>query len=95
MLKALSDPIRLRIVDALRQGARNVGELAETLDPESATVSRHLGILHTAGLLEREQQGRFKVYRLRDGVLATSTSRQGKQHIDLGCCRLEIPMPEQ
>jgi DNA-binding transcriptional ArsR family regulator len=94
MLKALSDPIRLRIVDALRLGARNVGELAETLETEIATVSHHLGILHAAGLLEREKQGRFKVYRLREGLLATSASRHGKQHLDLGCCRLEIPMPD-
>jgi DNA-binding transcriptional ArsR family regulator len=94
MLKALSDPIRLRIVDALRTGPQNVGDLAESLKTEIATVSHHLGILHAAGLLEREKRGRFKVYRLKEGVLATSASRQGKQHIDLGCCRLEIPMPD-
>jgi DNA-binding transcriptional ArsR family regulator len=94
MLKALGDPIRLRIVDALRCGPKNVGELSEILGVEIATVSHHLGILHAASLLEREKQGRFKVYRLREGVLASSGSRNGKQHINLGCCRLEIPTPE-
>jgi len=50
MLKALGDPIRLRIVDALRTGPQNVGDLAESLNTEIATVSHHLGILHAAGL---------------------------------------------
>jgi DNA-binding transcriptional ArsR family regulator len=91
MLKALSDPTRLRIVDSLRTGPLNVGELAEQLNVEIVIVSHHLGILHAAGLVEREKQGRFKVYRLREGVLAAATAQQGKQHIDLGCCRLELP----
>jgi DNA-binding transcriptional ArsR family regulator len=95
MLKALGDPIRLRIVDALRGGPRNVSELAESLDAEVVTISHHLGILHAAGLVDREKQGRFKVYRLRAGVLATAAARQGKSHLDLGCCRLELPNSDQ
>lgn len=94
MLKALSDPIRLRIVDALRGGPKNVSDLAESLGAEIVTVSHHLGILHAAGLLDREKHGRYKVYQLRTGVLESAASRQGKQHIDLGCCRLELPKPE-
>jgi DNA-binding transcriptional ArsR family regulator len=93
MLRMLGKPIRLRIVDAWRTGPRNVSDLADALKAEIATTSYHLGILHAAGLLEREKHGRFKVYRLKDGVLATSASRQNKRHIDLGCWRLEIPMP--
>jgi DNA-binding transcriptional ArsR family regulator len=91
MLKVLGDPTRLRIIDSLRGGPQNVGELAEQLNAEVVIVSHHLGILHAAGLLEREKQGRFKVYRLREGVLAAANVQQGKQHIDLGCCRLELP----
>ena len=91
MLKAIGDPIRLRIIDALRTGSKNVSDLAELLGTEIATVSHHLGILHAAGLLEREKHGRFKVYRLRAGILATTAEPHAKQHIDLGCCRLEIP----
>ena len=94
MLKALGDPTRIRIVDALREGPKNVSDLAESLHIEIVTVSHHLGILHAAGLLDREKQGRFKVYRLRKGVLSNTASNQGKQHLDLGCCRLEIPKPE-
>jgi DNA-binding transcriptional ArsR family regulator len=89
-LKALSEPLRLRIVDFLRDGARNVSEIADALSVEVVIASHHLGILHNAGVVEREKQGRFVVYRLRSGILAPRT-RGGKQHIDLGCCRLEIP----
>jgi DNA-binding transcriptional ArsR family regulator len=91
MLRALADPVRLRIIDALRSAPKCVSELSETLDIEVVTVSHHLGILHSAGILEREKKGRFKVYRLRKGVLGPANGGQGKQHIDLGCCRLEIP----
>ena len=93
MLRALADPVRLRIIDALRCAPKCVSELSELLQVEVVTVSHHLGILHSAGLLEREKKGRFKVYRLRDGVLGPANGGQGKQHIDLGCCRLEIPPP--
>jgi DNA-binding transcriptional ArsR family regulator len=95
MLKAIGDPLRLRIIDALRAGSKNVGDLAELLQTEIATVSHHLGILHSAGLLEREKHGRFKVYRLREGILGSTEVYQGIQHIDLGCCRLEIPVSER
>jgi ArsR family transcriptional regulator len=91
MLRALADPVRLRIIDALRTAPRCVSELSESLELEVVTVSHHLGILHSVGLLEREKKGRFKVYRLREGILNTVDGGLGKQLIDLGCCRLEIP----
>ena len=91
MLKALADPVRLRIIDALRSAPCCVSELSESLALEVVTVSHHLGILHAVGLLDREKKGRFKVYSLREGVLRLA--EEGKQHIDLGCCRLEIPPP--
>jgi DNA-binding transcriptional ArsR family regulator len=91
MLRALADPVRLRIIDALRSAPRCVSELSESLGIEVVTISHHLGILHSVGLLEREKKGRFKVYRVREGVLGPANGGHGKQHIDLGCCRLEIP----
>lgn len=87
-LKALSEPIRLRIVDLLRDGSRTVGEIAELLDQELVNISHHLGILYHAGLVEREKQGRYMHYRLHAAlVLDENNSHQ----FNLGCCRLEIP----
>src|SRR6202451_2948824 len=91
MLKALGDPVRLRIIDALRTGPASVGDLAHMLNTQIATVSHHLGILRASGFVERQCEGRRKIYRLAAGILAASTSRDGKQNLDLGCCRLEIP----
>jgi DNA-binding transcriptional ArsR family regulator len=94
-LKALSDPLRLRIVSALRAGPRSVSELAESLVVELVTVSHHLGILRSARLVQTERKGRFILYSLREDVFSPTGSARGKEHIDLGCCRLEIPKDEK
>jgi len=68
-----------------------VGELANALDVEVVTVSHHLGILRNAGLLQSERKGRFIEYRLSEGVFEPRSDAQGSEHLNLGCCRLEIP----
>ena len=93
LLKALGEPLRLRIIDALRDGPMNVSELAARLESEVVTVSHHLGILRHAGLVERQRQGRFIVYRLAALAFERSRSSRSSEHINLGCCRLEIPKP--
>ena len=93
LLKALGEPLRLRIVDVLRDGPMNVSELAERLKSEIVTVSHHLGILRHAGLVERQRQGRFIIYRLASVAFEPSRTSRNAEHINLGCCRLEIPKP--
>jgi DNA-binding transcriptional ArsR family regulator len=88
-LKALGEPVRVRIVDLLRDGEKTVSEIAESLEEEVVNISHHLGILYHAGLVEKDKRGRFMVYRLHPDVRAES--RGGKQHLDFGCCRLEVP----
>ena len=88
-LKALSEPLRLRIVDLLRHGQLAVGEIAEKLETELVTVSHHLKILKNAGLVEATRDGRFIVYRLRDDLLQKTSSH--KEFLNLGCCRIEVP----
>jgi DNA-binding transcriptional ArsR family regulator len=88
-LKALADPERLRIVDALFGGAKNVGELASELNAEIVNVSHHLGVLRHANLVQVERQGRFMLYSLAPDVRAAQMNDCCK--IDLGCCSLEIP----
>ncbi len=87
-LRALADPERLRIIHCLRGGARNVSELAALLDAEIVNVSHHLGVLRHAGLVQDEKQGRFVVYRLHPDVFSAGGN---SEHLDLGCCRLELP----
>ena len=90
-LKALSEPLRLRIVSVLRSGPRTVSELAESLAVEVVTVSHHLGILRNAQLVQTERKGRFIVYSLSEGVFRPEGGARSNEHLDLGCCRLEIP----
>jgi DNA-binding transcriptional ArsR family regulator len=90
-LRALSDPVRLRIIDALRQAPKCVSELAEDTGTDLAVVSHHLGILWNAKFVEKERQGRFIVYRLSERVYKPADSPRGPEHLDLGCCRIEMP----
>ena len=89
-LKALSEPIRLRIVDILRHGEMTVGDIAEFLETELVTVSHHLKILKHAGLVEVKREGRFMVYSLRTDLLQKA-SGNSRQYLNLGCCRIEVP----
>ncbi len=69
--KALADPMRLSIMNSLFAGERTVGELAETVGSSLANVSKHLGILHKAGWVERRKQGVSVRYMLADERTAT------------------------
>jgi ArsR family transcriptional regulator len=88
-LKALADPDRLRIVQVLRGGPKNVSEITAELSAEIANVSHHLQILKREGIVETEKRGRFVVYRLHPDVF--EQARSTGDCLDLGCCRLELP----
>jgi DNA-binding transcriptional ArsR family regulator len=91
-LKALADPERLRIVTCLFGGAKNVGDLAAELKDEVVKVSHHLKVLRNAGLVMASKEGRFVTYRLHPDVVPDPGPRSLLQHIDIGCCRLELPV---
>lgn len=89
-LKALAAPDRLKIIQCLFSGPKNVSELTELLGAEFVNISHHLGVLRHANMVQDEKQGKFVVYSLHPDVLArTRTNKQGKRILDLGCCRLE------
>lgn len=64
--QALSEPTRLQILNLLRGGERNVGELAQLCGYTSANISRHLAFLTHQGLVERESRGTSSYYRIAD-----------------------------
>jgi ArsR family transcriptional regulator len=64
--KALSEPMRLKLVMSLMGGAKNVGQLVETSGASQANVSRHLRTLTDCGLLCREKKGLFVYYKIAD-----------------------------
>jgi DNA-binding transcriptional ArsR family regulator len=64
LLKALSHPVRLKIVEVLIGGELCVKRLGEILDIPQPTVSQHLSRLKAAGLVESERRGHLVCYRL-------------------------------
>lgn len=65
LLKALADPIRLEIIEALGQGERCVCDLTSDLSLAQSRLSFHLRVMREAGLLADRQEGRWIYYRLR------------------------------
>ena len=64
--KALGEPVRLQILDALRGGELAVTELVEATELGQANVSKHLGLLHQLGFVTRRKEGLFVYYSLAD-----------------------------
>ena len=89
--QALSEPTRLQILNLLRGGERNVGELAQAAGYTSANVSRHLSLLMQQGLVQRESRGTAVYYRIADpdvyalcdlvcGSIARQQERSADEH---------------
>ncbi len=91
-LGALASPDRLRMIRLLRDGPRNVGQIAAGLGIAVVNASHHLNVLLEAGLVCNRKDGRHVVYSLPPGALQEGTDTE---HFDLGCCRLEIPKPSE
>jgi DNA-binding transcriptional ArsR family regulator len=66
LFRGFSDPSRLSILDALRDGALTVSKIVETTGLSQSNVSNHLGCLRDCGLVVAEQQGHFVFYELSD-----------------------------
>ena len=65
IVKALAHPTRLFVVEELARGARCVAELTQMVGADMSTVSRHLAILKSAGVVQDEKRGAQALYRLR------------------------------
>ena len=67
---ALADPTRRRLLETLRDGDARITDLAAPLPMSFAGVSRHIGVLESAGLVTREVRGREHWLSLRPDGLA-------------------------
>ena len=88
-LKALADADRLKIVQVLRSGPKNVSQIAGELAADIANISHHLQVLKRERIVQTQKQGRFVVYRLHPEVF--EATRASSDCLDLGCCKLELP----
>jgi DNA-binding transcriptional ArsR family regulator len=64
--KALSDPGRVRVLLALRRGELCVCQITELFGLAPSTISKHLSVLHHAGLILSRKSERWVYYRLPD-----------------------------
>lgn len=68
-LKALSDPTRRELLQLLKAGPVAAGDLAAHFDSTDATISHHLSILKSAGLVDASRKGKYIYYELNLSVL--------------------------
>lgn len=69
-LKALAHPLRLQIIEFLKNGEQNVGTIAKKIGIPQSSLSRHLLALREAGILKSRQQGTIIYYGIEDkGIL--------------------------
>ena len=64
--RAIGEPMRVRILDLLRDGELSVNELAEQIGAGQQNVSKHLAVLADAGVLARSKEGTRVYYRIVD-----------------------------
>jgi ArsR family transcriptional regulator len=73
LLKALADPVRLRLLSLVAShegGEACVCDLNDAFDLSQPTISHHLKVLHEAGLLDRDKRGTWVYYSVRRDALA-------------------------
>jgi DNA-binding transcriptional ArsR family regulator len=69
--RVLGEPMRIRLLDRLRDGQATVGELSDALSASQQNISKHLAVLSDAGILGRRKERNYVYYRIVDeGVFA-------------------------
>jgi ArsR family transcriptional regulator len=82
LLKALADPVRLRLMSLIAShpgGEACVCDLISEFNLSQPTISHHLKVLHSRGLLDRQKRGVWVYYRPRTEALASLGALIGEQ----------------
>ena len=64
--RALAEPVRLQMLNCMRDGEMTVTELVDETELGQANVSKHLKVLYTLGFVTRRKEGLFTYYALAD-----------------------------
>ncbi|MFC4534193.1 ArsR/SmtB family transcription factor [Sphaerisporangium dianthi] len=78
LIRALADPLRLRIVTLLARETLCTTHLVEETGARQTNLSNHLRVLRDAGVVDTEPCGRFTYYRLRPEIFAALADRFGE-----------------
>lgn len=82
--RALSEPMRLRLLNLLMQGEHTVGRLVEVSGSGQANVSKHLAVLRDAGMIGMRKEGMTTVCYIADPVVT--------ELCEMMCSRLRVEM---
>jgi DNA-binding transcriptional ArsR family regulator len=72
--KAVAHPLRLRILEALAGGERNVGEIEQATAIGQPALSQQLGVLRKAGLVDTRKEAKLVFYRLASAQIGALSS---------------------
>jgi len=64
--RVLAEPMRIKLLDQLREGPSTVQRLTETTGASQQNASKHLQVLHAAGMVTRAKRGNFVSYEIAD-----------------------------
>lgn len=67
--KALAHPLRIRILELLRQGPMSVGQIQEAIGAPASSISQQLAVLRARTIVVTERRGTTVIYRVRDAEL--------------------------
>ena len=67
--KALGHPMRIKILETLRQGPTSVGKLTEAIGAPESSISQQLAVLRSRNIVVTERRGTTVIYRVRDAEL--------------------------
>jgi DNA-binding transcriptional ArsR family regulator len=64
--RVIGEPMRIKLLDRLREGPATVNELRDAVGASQQNVSKHLGVLHQAGIVSRSKEGTAVRYAIAD-----------------------------
>lgn len=67
--RVIGDPLRIRLLDHLRDEESSVQRLTEVVGATQQNVSKHLQVLHQAGIVGRRKEGTSTIYRIVDTTI--------------------------
>jgi len=84
VLRAIGDPTRLAVLQALLQGPLHVNDLLKRVTVGQSLLSHHLKVLREAGLVLAKRDGKAVLYRVAPGMVDQTPG----QSLDLKCCQV-------
>jgi len=94
LFRALADPARLGILEALRMRELTAGEVASVVQLTASTASRHLACLKNCGLLESRQEWRHVYYRIASTSTSSLLEAADRVLDDVAQCMAACALPE-